>query len=439
MIVLIKAGKIFYTLLYLFLCLGVVFPQQWNAYTKENSGLVDNRIRSIVIDKKGVKWIGTLSGLCIFDDIEWTTFTTDDSLANDQVNDIRIENTNSSETLWIGTNFGVSSLKIEEFLKFDAPIRTNNSELVSDLIQAIAVDQYQVKWFGTDDGLSAFNGQDWRTFTTADELSHNNVKSIGFSQDGWKYIGTDGGGVTRLYSEDIDAVTSASPIEATWSGLLSDTVSAVFVDSFGLQWFATPAGVSSHSGDNSKENWNVYTMEDGLVDNFVQVIAQDQEGNMWFGTRGGVSSFNGSDWKSFTVENGLNDNIVHDIAIDLDNSVWFATDSGLSRYSNTPTSIKPITTPENFNTISIRTYPNPFNSYAIIEVYLGIDSFISINIYNVLGQEVRAFNPGGKKSGRFIIRWDGLDDDGHSVPSGIYIAQVTDGVNSALTKSIIVK
>jgi ligand-binding sensor domain-containing protein len=43
--------------------------------------------------------------------------------------------------------------------------------------------------------------------------------------------------------------------------------------------------VAKHTGNNTLENWTVFTTEDGLADNFVQAIAADDNGKYWFGTK----------------------------------------------------------------------------------------------------------------------------------------------------------
>lgn len=72
-------------------------------------------------------------------------------------------------------------------------------------------------------------------------------------------------------------------------------------------------------------------------------------------------------------------------------------------------------------------YPNPFNPTTVIQYALPKTSFVKITIYNVLGQRVRNLvdeeqGPGYKK-----IHWDGRDDAGVEVSSGVYFYRIKAG------------
>ncbi len=69
-------------------------------------------------------------------------------------------------------------------------------------------------------------------------------------------------------------------------------------------------------------------------------------------------------------------------------------------------------------------YPNPFNPSTIIKFDLPNSQNIEINIYNLLGQEVRHLLNSYLPSGENQIVWNGKDDDNKIVPSGIYIYSV---------------
>ncbi len=66
-------------------------------------------------------------------------------------------------------------------------------------------------------------------------------------------------------------------------------------------------------------------------------------------------------------------------------------------------------------------YPNPFNPSTIIKYQLPSFNKISINIYNVLGQKVKTLiNNEEQDAGYFQINWDGTNNSGIVVASGIY-------------------
>ncbi|NVM05150.1 MAG: T9SS type A sorting domain-containing protein, partial [Candidatus Helarchaeota archaeon] len=67
-------------------------------------------------------------------------------------------------------------------------------------------------------------------------------------------------------------------------------------------------------------------------------------------------------------------------------------------------------------------FPNPFNSSTIIQYKLNKNTIVSILIYNCLGQQVRALLLEERQMpGKYSIQWDGRDQYGVSVASGVYI------------------
>ncbi|PKN71906.1 MAG: gingipain R [Candidatus Cloacimonetes bacterium HGW-Cloacimonetes-3] len=73
----------------------------------------------------------------------------------------------------------------------------------------------------------------------------------------------------------------------------------------------------------------------------------------------------------------------------------------------------------------MQNYPNPFNPSTTIKYSLAVDTFASIDIYNVKGQKVRRLINGIQRSGTHTVLWDGRDDSGRSVASGIYNYRLT--------------
>jgi len=68
-------------------------------------------------------------------------------------------------------------------------------------------------------------------------------------------------------------------------------------------------------------------------------------------------------------------------------------------------------------------YPNPFNPVTSIHYSVSNKSkatHTSLKIYNILGQQVRTLVDGFQKAGNFEVIWDGRDDEGNDLSSGIY-------------------
>ncbi|MBN2012433.1 T9SS type A sorting domain-containing protein [candidate division KSB1 bacterium] len=84
-------------------------------------------------------------------------------------------------------------------------------------------------------------------------------------------------------------------------------------------------------------------------------------------------------------------------------------------------------------------YPNPFNSSTIISYTLPEAGEARITIYNTLGQQVQEFVRHHPEAGQYSLRWDGTNQNGEPVNSGVYMCRVQHSVGSALVKMVYVK
>lgn len=84
--------------------------------------------------------------------------------------------------------------------------------------------------------------------------------------------------------------------------------------------------------------------------------------------------------------------------------------------------------------ILFQNYPNPFNSQTNIEFFLHKPGTVQIILYDVLGQEISRLVDSKMNSGKNNVRWNGIDNNGNNVASGIYfyklIAENLDGTGS---------
>ncbi|MEN3038427.1 MAG: family 10 glycosylhydrolase [Candidatus Kryptonium sp.] len=84
-------------------------------------------------------------------------------------------------------------------------------------------------------------------------------------------------------------------------------------------------------------------------------------------------------------------------------------------------------------------YPNPFNIETTIEFDVPFDSWISLKVYNLLGQEVKTLVEGLKGAGKHKVVWDGKDDNGQIVTSGVYFCRLVAGTFNKSIKMVLVK
>jgi hypothetical protein len=84
-------------------------------------------------------------------------------------------------------------------------------------------------------------------------------------------------------------------------------------------------------------------------------------------------------------------------------------------------------------------YPNPFNPETQIGYQLPEAGDVSVVIYNLLGQEVRALVQERQEAGFYRVVWDGRDARGRSVSSGVYLARMASGRFSGVKKMLLLK
>jgi len=78
-----------------------------------------------------------------------------------------------------------------------------------------------------------------------------------------------------------------------------------------------------------------------------------------------------------------------------------------------------VSAPKDF--VLLQNYPNPFNPVTNIKFNVPRYSKVELKIYNILGQEVKTLVDGRIKPGYYNITWDGRNNNGMKVASGIYI------------------
>lgn len=73
---------------------------------------------------------------------------------------------------------------------------------------------------------------------------------------------------------------------------------------------------------------------------------------------------------------------------------------------------------------SLSTYPNPFNPNTNISFTTPKDSKVNVRIFNVKGQCIKSLMSNNLKAGLHSLKWDGTDNNGHRVTSGIYMVRL---------------
>lgn len=87
----------------------------------------------------------------------------------------------------------------------------------------------------------------------------------------------------------------------------------------------------------------------------------------------------------------------------------------------------------------LQNFPNPFNSETEIPFSLESPSFVTLKIYNSLGQEIRTLAAKSYPAGNFSVRWDGNDNSGQPAVSGTYFYRLKTGNFSDIKKMLLLR
>lgn len=87
----------------------------------------------------------------------------------------------------------------------------------------------------------------------------------------------------------------------------------------------------------------------------------------------------------------------------------------------------------------LQNYPNPFNAICEITYALPTDCQVILAVYNVLGQKVKVLVDEHQSAGRKSATWDGKDDQGQEVTSGVYFYRIQAGDFTSARKMLLLK
>jgi Leucine-rich repeat (LRR) protein len=84
-------------------------------------------------------------------------------------------------------------------------------------------------------------------------------------------------------------------------------------------------------------------------------------------------------------------------------------------------------------------YPNPFSNETVIPYKLNINSKVNVTVYDILGREVRKFSIGEQAAGIHGIIWDGNNNFGQKLSTGIYFYKMEAGNESLVNKMVLTR
>lgn len=220
--------------------------------------------------------------------------------------------------LWFGTQEGLVRFDGVRFRVFD---RTNTPALRHNYVAALYEDSQGTLWIGTyGGGLTRLKDGHFTSYMAEHGLGSNVVWSMTGGPDGSLWLAT-GGGLVHLTHDRFEHYT-------TRDGLPANTVLALGPGPEGSLWIGTTAGLSRFK----EGRFTNYSARQGLPHDVVTSLHDDGQGRLWVGTRGGgLARLEDGRWSSYTTRDGLTNDFVTALRADRDGNLWVGTDGGLDR------------------------------------------------------------------------------------------------------------
>jgi signal transduction histidine kinase/ligand-binding sensor domain-containing protein/DNA-binding response OmpR family regulator len=318
-------------------------------YTEINSKIatIKNAIYSLLIDNNDV-WIGTESdGLIVLKDRG--SGLSGYRVINSKVTNQRIFSMvklQDGSVLCGSENDGLIHVNNQgELLKKYLYNKEDENSLLSNSIWSIFKDKDDRVWLGYyNSGVSLYDEfydkfQDIKSErNNKNSLSSPSVTGLVKDDKDNLWICMDGGGVDvyNFKTQKLSHINTSN--SDTFSGLNSDYLECVFLDSKNNLWFGSwNDGIFMLPKDSNQFiNYNVDNTNGALASNTILSITEDVEGNIWIGTfYKGLHAFNPKNQK-FTrynespfIENGIVEVDVRKVLVDSRHNIWVGTTQGL--------------------------------------------------------------------------------------------------------------
>ena len=366
--------------------------------------LLDDRVRSILLDRQGDLWVGMVSGLqkrsdksdtfeLIASDVHRqeilagqevrSLFEADDGkiwlgfskngvawIAPDS-GQVRLVKLNTSglnkfgdnvvdiitqvhsEEIWVSSyGYGIYVLDaatgtVLQRIRNDPTIP---GSLAFDQIGGIFKDRSGILWIGSwGGGLQRYSSKQEaiqmlrHSTNQLNGLSRANVRSILETHDGRFLFGTDGNGID-VFDRRLGLIGGYRNNPKLADGSVAQAVLALGETADHTIWAGTrQSGLQSLA--RKSQHWKTYTVKDGLPSNQIRSMYVSRRNELWVGTTLGLAKWK-ADWEKFTTfssnqANPMN-SYVTSFAEEMDGKLWIGSESGLWLFDPGKTSLQQI-------------------------------------------------------------------------------------------------
>ena len=430
----------------------------WKRYNLSNSRLPSNSAYAIAINNQNnvlISMNGTKS-LINYNNTNWVLYDTSNSGLLNTISAMAFDNTNN---LWLGYEPGKNSWLGKYINNNWTYFNSTQSPLSETNVYCMKSDADNNLWIGCAEGLIKLSGTDWTVYNSNNTpLTSSLIYDIDLDKNNnlWCAVG-----LNIIYDDEGNPAEIMEGALAKFDGvnwtifntdnsaLPMNNVGAVAVDSRNIIWIATwhegIAGIEYGGGLTKFDgtNWHTYNISNSPVtSNTIFDIEVDKDDNLWLSTcAGGLIKFDGKN--NWTIYNTSNSGIAFDsqnlVAIDTFDNKWIGhNESGISLFREDGV-ILTVIKDDKINDINKefsleQNYPNPFNPSTTITYSVMKSMHIKLNVYDILGREIKMLVNEEKKPGTYKIKFNA-----DNLSSGIYCYRLIAGNFSDTKKFVLLK
>ena len=290
------------------------------------NGLLSNGIFSIATGPSNRVWVGTYGGgLSRMEGKRWVNVNTPQGLNDAFVYDQEFE----GGAIWIATWSGANRvtgdpLSRDSWESFT--VENTNGGLIDNWVYAIEIGPNNNIWFGTEAGLSLFDGKVWQNWDHKNGLGADHEIVL---KDNLGVIDTFKGAHHNHQTPDLPNTESAN--------YRPNYIVSMLLDRANRLWIGTWGGGLSLFDPETKVFRN-FTVQDGLRGNYILALKEGPDGNLWIGSNKGLIRFDGSHFLNISKTNGLIGDFVFSIEFDRDNFLWVGGHHGMTQLKIDPLS-----------------------------------------------------------------------------------------------------
>lgn len=311
----------------------------------DSTTLCDNFVNIMVEDKDKNIWIGTASGLNIYNR-DKDNFSTVSALQKSTSFCVTTLLLDDHDNLWVGSygrGLFIYNIKSKKVISFTTDKQDTNT-ISSNVITGIVKDRKHRIWIGTRNGLNLYNDKT-KTFrhlfhNDQDPLSltQNSINALSTDKEGNVWVATIGEGLNQLVEHNGRFTFKTFTATDKPGGLSNNHILSLCPDRKGNLWIGTENGGLNYLHIQSGIFEHFYA-EDGnpkaLASNSIWSVFEDKDGILWIGTYNkGINMlderFNKFEvfQKNYTTNRQLTNNDIKDFKQGRSGTIWIATDGG---------------------------------------------------------------------------------------------------------------